>query len=368
MSNNKSPNVSVNDKIVSFNVSVHDVAAFIESLRSIAHIGHIKDDPCAKGLADLEQMMHTGQTEKFWPTILTVLAKAKSSQDEQQKNTQKAFNDLVLELMNLERDMLDSFTSATQALSQSGVQYDKQMTDYMGGLAHEINQASSLTSLKTSAVTHLSKMRESIKKRRVQEETLMEANSQEILRLNNELQATRDTLNTIEAQSKQIEEAALTCPLTSVGNKRAMDKLLTVALKERAYWPFCLAVLDVDHFKHFNDNFGHQAGDKVLMTMTQQVLANMRAQDSFFRYAGDEFVLVFRQLPLDKAFVLADQIRAFIEAIRFKYKNEMLRITISMGLTQARENDTIATLFERADLALLDSKRKDRNCVSTFEN
>ncbi len=367
MSDPKKAKVYLCDDTLSFNVSMKDIDNFIDSLRALMYVDSRADDSRVQSLLNLKSLLRTAQTEKFWPSLLEVLSEAKKYHDEHQQKTQEAFNDLLKEVMAIEKEMMASFSSTTQALSQNTNQYDKQLVDYMGGLAQEINQANSLTALKAKAVEHLSKMRESIKERRVREEALLEVNNKEIDRLSKELMAARENLNCIQEQSKLIEEAALTCPLTSVANKRAMDRLLSSALADPSFWPFCLAVLDVDHFKHFNDNFGHQAGDKVLITMTQQVVANMRPKDHLFRYAGDEFVILFRELSIEEAVACAERIRASIEAIRFKYKNEVLRITISVGLTQAKKDDTVASLFERADLALLDSKRKSRNCVSIFE-
>lgn len=355
------------DETFSLTISVKEAGRFIEFLRDILRIDYSQNDsPEAQYLIKLESMFQSESTDDIWKLLLDLLESAKTSQEEQQKKTQQIFSDLMQEVLAIEKEMVASFNSTTEAISQSGNQYDKQLVDYMGGLATEINQASSLDSLKTTAVHHLSNMRKSIKERRNQEQALIEANNQEIVKLSEELAVARQSLDNVQQESKLIEEAAMTCPLTKVGNKRAMDKLLQTALHEKSLWPFCLAVLDVDYFKHFNDNFGHQAGDKVLITMSQQVLANMRQEDFFFRYAGDEFVIFFRKLGLEEAYNWTERVRTAIESIRFKYKNEVLRITISAGITQVSETDTVATLFDRADLALLESKRKNRNCVSVI--
>ena len=358
----------LNDNKLLIPVSLRELDSFIHLLCDFLAINSADNHPHLHSLANLEAMVRDGDAAKFWPLALQLLAEAKKSQKDHQRNTQKVLNDLISELLAVEKEIVASFAATSQALSKNGNNYDKQLVDYMGGLAQEINQAQSLNTLKTTAALHLGKMRESIKQRRDAEKVLFEENNRQIQKLSDELEASRQSIVQLSQQSKLNEEEALTCHLTKIGNKRAMDNLLNQVINDESFRPFCLAVVDVDNFKHFDDNFGHQAGDKVLITITQQVLANLRPEDSFFRYAGDEFVAIFRHTQIDQALDLMEKVRVAIEAIRFKYKNQELRITISAGLAQAQPNDSPTALFEKADMALLESKRKNRNCVSVYEN
>ena len=348
-------------------VSVKEVNQFIESLRELIRVSDTQvEAQQTQTITTLETMITSGQYNNVWPLILQIVSVAQRAHEEQQHKTEAAFNELIKEVMEIEREMVRSLHDTTHALSDNSQQYDRQLDDYMGGLAQEINEAKSLETLKARAVNQLSNMRKSIKERRTREQAIIEKNQQEIEKLGNELANARQTMNNLEKERTIIQQAALTCPLTGVANKRAMDRLLHQAIIDENYWPFSLAVMDVDHFKTFNDNFGHQAGDKVLTTISQQVTSQLRPQDQFFRYAGDEFVIFFGNTEAPEALQIAEKIRASIEAVRFRYKDEVMKVTTSIGLAQVSGGDTAASIFERADLALLEAKRQQRNCVMTY--
>jgi diguanylate cyclase (GGDEF)-like protein len=123
-----------------------------------------------------------------------------------------------------------------------------------------------------------------------------------------------------------------------------------------------LIVLDIDFFKRVNDRFGHAAGDLVLKQVAQTIEATIRCSDALYRYGGEEFVVVLNGTGRDGARLLADRIRQNIEALCFT-NPEGLQVTMSLGVTTLRKNDTRQTLFERADAALYQAKETGRNRV-----
>jgi diguanylate cyclase len=318
-------------------------------------------------LETLKKMMLTQEAGNIWPPLLQIVLMVQKSHLEQQNITENIFNELISEVIGIESAILQSVHTASQALNHNGRQYDRQLTAYMGGLAQDINNANSLELLKTQAVAHLGNMRESINSRHKREQEIIANNNKEIERLSKELDTAQQTMKNLETERQLIQKAALTCPLTGIANKRAFDRHLNSLIAGEAMRPFCLAVLDVDHFKTFNDKYGHQAGDKVLLTITQQISQILSPDDHLFRYAGDEFVIIFQQQELDQAVGMAEKIRSSIEAVRFRYKQEVLRVTVTIGLTQALDYDDEVSLFERADLALLDAKQT-RNRVICKKN
>jgi diguanylate cyclase (GGDEF)-like protein len=352
-------------QLIALTVSPKEIKRVISALHELMAAGSLRLDPQQEhDLAALNSMLSSGQSDRAWSLLLKILQAIQEKQDVQHSHLQEAFNSLIEAVMALENEMLAAYQTTNATISSNGQHYDSQMADYVGGLAQEIDRANSLDNLKTTAVAMLTKMRQTIHERRIQEQALLASSQKEMEKLQNELTVTRSNLDSMLQENKQIEVAAFTCPLTNIGNKRALDKFLSYILADQSLWPFCLAVLDVDNFKKFNDEFGHQTGDKVLITITQQVLANIRSHDRFFRYAGDEFVLLFNRIGIDEAQSSAERVRKAIEGVRFKYKGETLKITISTGLTEVKKDDTNISLFERADGALFESKRKARNCVS----
>lgn len=168
---------------------------------------------------------------------------------------------------------------------------------------------------------------------------------------------------------KQALEAALTDPLTSAGNKRALDAQLhrEAELSRRHESPLSVIVFDLDKFKTINDTFGHSAGDEVLKLVVKCISDNARKCDLCFRTGGEEFALVLNGTHQAGVRIIAERIRQRIQDTRFYYADKEIPVTVSMGTATFRENETIAELMERADKALYKAKADGRNQVYSSE-
>jgi len=160
-------------------------------------------------------------------------------------------------------------------------------------------------------------------------------------------------------------QSAYRDPLTNVNNRGAMDKVLPreISLARRFKTPLSLLVLDVDKFKSINDAHGHQVGDDVLQSFAKVLRDCVRDTDLIFRYGGDEFVISLSNTGLDGALELAERVRMIIERCH-QYSNVQMMLSTSIGVTELRDNDTAESVFLRADSALLEAKRRGRNCVA----
>jgi diguanylate cyclase (GGDEF)-like protein len=136
---------------------------------------------------------------------------------------------------------------------------------------------------------------------------------------------------------------------------------------ERYNYNFSLIMMDIDHFKNFNDNFGHQNGDKVLKIVAQLVMDNVREIDIAARYGGEEFAVICPEKSAGDAITPAERIRQAIEGYKFYIKDELVPITISLGISGYPEDaHTKLELIDRADKALYFSKEKGRNATSSW--
>lgn len=170
-----------------------------------------------------------------------------------------------------------------------------------------------------------------------------------------------------EEFQRQQYESATRDPLTHCYNKRFfIDRLPgELAFARRHEKPLSLALIDIDHFKQINDAHGHLAGDLVLRSLGSVLQKRLRAEDIFVRYGGEEFALVMRETPLEKAFVAAERVRGIAEKTVFVYEGKKLRVTLSIGVAAAPAPgiETVEDLLKAADKNLYEAKQTGRNKV-----
>ena len=184
-------------------------------------------------------------------------------------------------------------------------------------------------------------------------EKRLEKSNKEVIRLRENLE--------------QVRRDAMTDALTNLANRKAFDERLEAACAEDDGAPLSLAILDIDHFKRFNDTWGHQTGDQVLRYVST-VLSNISGKTRFAaRFGGEEFAIIFPGEGAGVVMAALESIRNDVasRALRRRSTNDDLgSVTVSAGFAQRRKGETAASLLERADAALYESKRAGRNCVT----
>jgi diguanylate cyclase (GGDEF)-like protein len=153
--------------------------------------------------------------------------------------------------------------------------------------------------------------------------------------------------------------------LTGVHNRAKMEEVLTYELQQQKRYntPFSFIIIDIDHFKNFNDTYGHIIGDEVLISVAKISNQTIRKSDTFARWGGEEFALLLSNTELENAKIVAENIRESIENLNHRVAG---KITASFGITGAKQDDTIESIFKRADEALYEAKAKGRNRVEVL--
>jgi diguanylate cyclase (GGDEF)-like protein len=166
----------------------------------------------------------------------------------------------------------------------------------------------------------------------------------------------------LEALSRELELQATTDTLTGALNRLKFNDILSQEIKraERYRAPLSLIMYDIDHFKHVNDTYGHQAGDSVLVQLTRLMADHIRESDSLARWGGEEFMIVVPQSNGSEAAKLAEKLRELVETTAF---TGVGRLSCSFGVAQFAPDDTADTLTGRADQALYLAKAGGRNRV-----
>jgi diguanylate cyclase (GGDEF)-like protein len=174
----------------------------------------------------------------------------------------------------------------------------------------------------------------------------------------------RDLLN-VNLKLEDIEEKARYDDLTGVFNRRALMVAMEGS-KQRANStgePLSICVIDLDHFKRYNDEFDHLTGDRVLQAFAQAVREGLRSTDIFGRYGGEEFVQILQHTALPGAMLDAERLRHRINTLDLAFARSMGPLTVSIGVAQCRPGETIVQTFARADGALYKAKQLGRNRV-----
>ena len=164
---------------------------------------------------------------------------------------------------------------------------------------------------------------------------------------------------------KELENQILRCPLTDVGNRRYAMVFMNERFEEwkRYGWSFGVLFLDVDHFKQFNDRFGHAVGDVVLKMVANTLRHNLRGFDFVARWGGEEFVVVLPKVTIPELWNAAERLRMLIQHTARDLTKNKTEVTVSIGAAIIEAEDTVDSLIDRADKQMYLSKAQGRNRV-----
>ena len=186
--------------------------------------------------------------------------------------------------------------------------------------------------------------------------------------LEGELQASSAQVSELRDKLDNVRRESLTDPLTNIANRKAFDDAVRAAIEavQNDGEAVTLLLCDIDHFKKFNDSWGHQTGDQVLRLVASCLSENTKGRDTAARYGGEEFAVLLRSTSLEAATRVANQIRTTVEHKKLVKKSTgdvLGTITISIGVAQIGRGETIDAVVRRADACLYGAKHNGRNLV-----
>jgi len=165
---------------------------------------------------------------------------------------------------------------------------------------------------------------------------------------------------------QELEQMALVDALTGIGNRRFLEMTLIARLSEaRRYgWSLGLLFIDIDDFKRVNDTYGHDVGDVTLKIVAETVAGSVRPFDVVARWGGEEFIALLINVGQQELTAIAERARSQVELAGYNRGSEVIRVTVSIGATRSRADDTLNQIIRRADELMYRSKARGRNCVS----
>jgi len=187
-------------------------------------------------------------------------------------------------------------------------------------------------------------------------------------RLETSLKASKLEISQLQVNLEAVRNESLTDPLTSLANRKYFDSALekNIAQSVATGEPVALLLIDIDHFKAFNDTFGHLTGDQVLRLVAIALKQNVKGQDIAARYGGEEFAIILPGTTLRSALTVADHVRRAVmtkELMKRSTGEHLGRVTVSIGVAVLQKDEAAQSLIERADNCLYAAKRAGRNRV-----
>jgi diguanylate cyclase len=259
------------------------------------------------------------------------------------------------------QDAQDGYADSVSAARE----LDSELRQQVDGLHSSVQHATDLPSLKGLVENRLNGLlgtMEQYQRQRDDREQLVAGRMQTLVeRVANMEQEAKGFRQHMEEQRQK----ALLDPLTALPNRAAWNERLEL---EMARWQryggdLLLAVVDIDHFKRINDEYGHLAGDKVLKIIASELHKRLRKTDFIARFGGEEFAVLIPATPMAGGLQLLETLRSGIAECPFHFRGERVTITLSAGISAFASTERSEQVFERADQALYRAKRGGRNCV-----
>jgi diguanylate cyclase len=286
--------------------------------------------------------------------------------------SQRADLETFLEQVTRQLAFLERWTGwqedAAQSRRDDNLGLERTFKHEMTGLKRDVEELPDVAAIKDKVQTRLDAVADRLRSFRDSEERRNAESERHAAELRREV-AQLKTRTTELAEICAAQESRLMIDsLTGVHSRYAYEERITEEHQrwERHSQPLTYTIWDIDHFKRINDQYGHEAGDRLLSAVAEILNRHKRAEDFLARIGGEEFVLLLPMTTLEAGLVVANKLRVEIEATAFRHKRQPERITISCGLTEFRAGDTPAAVYARADEALYKAKEQGRNrCVSS---
>jgi diguanylate cyclase len=332
------------------NFAQQSVHTLLDYLRELAlDIKEIKSEAFKAGIGDLSQAFRLESDTRKVQSIFEKHKKKICNYIERQ-------NEYLQARENELQDIIDLLGKALVTLDTENQEYNQKIYEKSEKI-EQIIRLDDIKKIKHALAREIENIRETIQTKQDHDRKELEFLSKKVSVLDVELR---------RARAESMNDS-----LTGIHNRRAFDQhiLALTGRKHKEPLSFALLMLDIDNFKRVNDTHGHQIGDRVLLALAQKCKRIIRDADFIARYGGEEFMIILPNTSLPDSVIKARSICESIASTRYSLEDEKpgntLSITVSIGVSAYRNEDTSATIIERADQALYLAKQRGKNCVAS---
>lgn len=319
-----------------------------------------------KELESIKQRIQEKNSARNWKQLLNDVAQLVNTLRDQMHEEKQEFESFLQQvtsrLIEMDNFLLIENSSLNDA-AQAGEVFDVAVSTQVQEIQADMNSANDLSDLKSKVQKRLSVVSDHIKQYRIDEQDRYSSAQKNVENMQSRLQLLEQESNNLKRLIVEKNREAMFDALTEIPNRLSYEKKAAeeIARCNRFSTPLSMAVWDVDLFKQVNDTYGHKVGDKVLQAIAQLLNERRRETDFVARYGGEEFVMFLPGADEADALEITDALREKISDCKFKHHGEILKITMSCGISSYKKNDSHEMMFERADKALYAAKHRGRN-------
>ncbi|MBT1443236.1 diguanylate cyclase [Shewanella sp. JM162201] len=296
-----------------------------------------------------------------YQTILTLLI----DNIAREKSASQEFLYALNDALSAVREVVSDSYNHAQRSHQLKHQLNREINSRVDNVGEAIVDINDITVLKSQITEQLSSLRSALARKEAleQREQALLRKSMETMR--KELNELSDEASSYKERLFEQQKLNLLDSLTQLPNRAALEERMEQEFRnfQRHKHPLWVAVADIDHFKSINDSFGHTTGDKTLQVIAMALKNSLRDTEFVARYGGEEFVMLIPDVSSSDIDQLLNRVREKVKNIPFKFKNQRITVTVSIGAARVMDNELIHETFERADAALYKAKHESRDRV-----
>ena len=298
--------------------------------------------------------------------IIALLHDYMSSSSFEREKAGDFIKDIWVRLIDVQKNLSQAF-EASEGLISSGGEIQNTFSSGLDTLKETVDINSNIDELKSVFYAKLDVIRTTIKEKHEKDSASRKGLYKSIARLKSDFDRMKKEASSARDNVEELERELHIDQLTGSLNRRAYDKRVEeeITRYKRYGRAFSLLIFDVDLFKRVNDTYGHATGDKCLKEIIVRIKPLLRDCDLLARFGGEEFVVLLPETSRDGALDVAEKLRQAVEKIEFLHKDDLVQITISVGVTEIIPEDEIAeSLFVRMDMAMYEAKNSGRHRVA----
>ncbi|WP_298768620.1 GGDEF domain-containing protein [uncultured Shewanella sp.] len=294
----------------------------------------------------------------------TILRLLQENIDRSQSASQAFLFTLDDALLAMEH-ITDTSQTYTQEQFTSSEMFNTSMSNKMSTIENHLIEIDDIDELKVKLIEQVANLHLELNQRQAQEKQSVKIMDRAFSSMKKQMDALNKETNIYKKSLFEQQKFHLVDPLTQLPNRAALEERMSLEFRhyqrhKQALW---VIIADIDHFKSINDHFGHSTGDKTLQVIAMAFKNSLNKNEFVARFGGEEFVMLLPLLSVDHLDALLNRLRKKIKNIPFKFKNQQITVTVSIGAAKVLGHETIQDTFERADAALYRAKNESRDKV-----